>query len=203
LGDIIGTGEFGLVRNVVQIQDTFGSFGDSIMSAKPLLEEKNPLEAKEALAKFIRRGRSQNIDDFPCGDSCDLRTYMSERCYRGDTPRFAVKRIRKDLNPTSTSLAIVDLAVEAKFLACLDHSNIVRLRATVGSPGSDDFLIVLDRLYSVLDQKVVEWRKEERMCRGLLNLCILEKEKHQILMTERLMAMFDIARALTHLHKQR
>jgi hypothetical protein len=203
MGVIIGRGEFGFVRNVRQISDTFGSFGDSIMSAKPLLEEKNPVAIKEALKRFIRKGQSQNMDEFPSGDVCDLRTYMSERCHRGDTPRFAVKRIRNDLPPELTAMAIVDLAVEAKFLACIDHSNIVRLRATVGSPGSEDFLIVLDRLYCILDQRVKEWRDEEKSCRGLLNLRIVDKENHQRLTTERLMAMFDIARAVKHLHKHR
>lgn len=128
---------------------------------------------------------------------------MMERCYREDTrPRFAVKRVRPDLSPDWTCVAIADLAKEAKFLASLHHSNIIRLRATVGTPGNNDFAIVLDRLYMILDKKIKEWKKDDKKTR-LMNVCVLDGEKHRSLMTERLTAMYDIARALKYLHKKK
>jgi hypothetical protein len=129
---------------------------------------------------------------------------MSERCFRGEIPRFAVKKIRDDLGEEMTRVAILDLAVEAKFLACIDHSNIIQLWATVGIPGRPDFMIVLDRLVGVLDKKVEEWKEQEKSSRSpFKRLMVSEKEKRRILLHERLLAMFDIARALRHLHKHR
>jgi serine/threonine protein kinase len=183
--------------NVMQINDAFGTFGASIIVAQPLLDK------KDAFKTFMRKRRS-HINEFPSDSTEDLRTYMSERCFRGDIPRFAVKKIRDDLDEEMTGDAIVDLAVEAKFLACIDHSNIIRLWATVGIPGRPDFMIVLDRLVSVLDKKVEEWKEQEKSSRSpFKRLMVSNREKRRSQLHERLLAMFDIARALRHLHKHR
>ena len=205
LGDIIGTGEFGYVLDIVDIQDTFETFGESLMSRASSGGD-DPLAVKEAFKNVMQRKKRRsrkNLDDFPAADKCNLRTYMSERCYRGGIARFAVKRVRNDLNPVSKCMAIADLALEAKFLACMDHSNIIRMRATVGSPGEEDFFIFLDSLYCILDEKIKMWNIEVKKCLAPMKLCVLNRERHTDLMTERVMALFDIARALKHLHGKR
>ena len=203
MGDIIGSGEFGCVRDVADIQDTFGTFGRSITRSRG---EDDPIAVKHAFKRIMQRncGVSRaKVSGESLTDALDLRTYMSERCYRGDMPRFAVKRVREDLDPDRKCRAIADLAVEAKFLASMDHSNIVRLRATVGTPGDEDFLIMLDRLHCILNERVKEWKLEVKKCLSPMKVYVVNKERHDDLMTERLMAMFDIARALRHLHSNR
>jgi hypothetical protein len=191
----------------MDIKDAFGTFGPSIKEVKAdLLLKRDPMAARRTFQNFVRKG-SMSMDNFPSDKNKigDLRTYMSERCFRADTPRFAVKRIRRQKNwdAQMTRMAMLDLAFEAKFLACIDHSNIIRLRATVGSPGKTDFMIVLDRLVDVLDQKVKEWKVADALRRGPLRLPFVGKEERRRLTTERVMAMFDVARALRHLHKHR
>lgn len=127
---------------------------------------------------------------------------MMERCHRGITPRFAVKRIRSDLPPGVTCVAIPDLAKEARFLASLHHSNVIRLRGTVGTPGAKDFCIILDRLYMILDQKVQEWKEDDKENR-FMHFFVRDRRSHRASMNERLMAMFDIARALKYLHSHK
>jgi hypothetical protein len=191
----------------MDIKDAFGTFGPSIKKVKAnMLSERDPMAVRRNFQNFVRKG-SMSMDNFPSdkNNDGDLRTYMSERCFRVDTPRFAVKRIRRQSSwdEQMTRMAMVDLAIEAKFLACMDHSNIIRLRATVGTPGKTDFMIVLDRLVDVLDQKVRQWKVADALRRGPLRLPFVGKEECRRLTTERVMAMFDVARALRHLHKHR
>jgi serine/threonine protein kinase len=108
--------------------------------------------------------------------------------------------VRPDLTNEKKCTSAVDLAVEAKFLACIDHTNIIKLRATVSKPGHDSFMIVLDRLYSVLDKKIVTWREQQKAARGMLGLRVVKKVDYYRGKTERLVALYDIARALKHLH---
>jgi len=197
-GEIIGRGEFGFVRNVANIVDTFGTFGESLPIGTTQPSKVN--QPPSAMKDFFLRANSLKLEELPSGDSCDLRAFLKERCYRGNSPRFAVKRIRDDLDPDMELMAIVDLAFEAKLLACVNHTNIVKLRATIGVPGKPDFSIVLDRLFCILDHRVRQWREDEKECRGLLNV-VVDKDGYRGLIEERLVAMYDIARALNYLHK--
>ena len=111
--------------------------------------------------------------------------------------------MRPDLTDTKKGTSAVDLAVEAKFLASIDHTNIIKLRATVSKPGHESFMIVLDRLYSVLDKTIVTWRDQQKAARGMLGLRVVRKVDYYRGKTERLVALYDIARALKHLHNLR
>ena len=103
--------------------------------------------------------------------------------------------------------AAIDLACEATFLASLSHSNIVRLRATVGSIGSENFCIIMDRLTDTLEDRMTTWMTRSQKCRpprgvvGLVLKASREKQQRwQQLYADRLLAAFDIARAIRYLH---
>jgi hypothetical protein len=49
----------------------------------------------------------------------------------------------------------IDLASKAKFLASLSHPNIIKLCAIVGVPGHPKFLMVMDHLYSTMEDNMV------------------------------------------------
>jgi serine/threonine protein kinase len=207
LGLNLGKGEFGVVREIAGINDVFGTFGAAVKTG-PQNERIKDADKQRILFQYLTRKNSTNstVDEesyMLLNDEQDPRTFMSERCFRGGKPRYAVKQVRNDLDPNTKFVAAVDLAVEAKFLASIEHSNIVRLRATVDVPGSQSFMIVLDRLYITLEENIVEWRRRERECRGPFGLMILRKEKSMSLMVERLVALFDIARALKYLHENK
>lgn len=150
--------------------------------------------------------------------------YMATHLTRNyGVARYAVKRLRRipknevdDDDCTTVQKqhdadAMVDLVCEALFLQNLrSHSNIIKLRATVGVPGTPSFMLVLDRLQCNLHGRMREWQIQDRKFRGnkvmkwfLLMRCGRHSRIHkqQKLYAERLLAAFDIARALRHLHK--
>ena len=74
----------------------------------------------------------------------------------------------------------------------------------VGEPGTASFMLVMDKLTGNLHDKIQSWRKDWQKCRGkALGLWNRDKQGLDALYTERLLASFDIARALKHLHHHR
>jgi serine/threonine protein kinase len=130
-----------------------------------------------------------------------IKARMVAHPLRNDTPRYAVKHLRAVLKKDSKYDAIIDLACEAEILSRIMHPNIVRLRATVGMPGSPLFMLIMDRLTQTLEQKIQEWSQEYKKVKGGL---IRRKDKLGLtgLSKERLLAAYDIARALRHLHSK-
>ena len=89
------------------------------------------------------------------GEAAYLRGYMSTHCVGHGRPRYAIKRLRHEFATTEIQLeAAIDLASEAKFLASLHHPNIVKMRGTVGTPGTPAFGIVMDCLVLTLREKM-------------------------------------------------
>ncbi|KAL3914114.1 MAG: hypothetical protein SGARI_000299 [Bacillariaceae sp.] len=201
LGQVIGNGQFGMVFEVTgfclrkqqqrRIKHPHGK-----------QQRKKPVVTYAAAEESASESAAATADDFPLSlDNDGTRRYMSENVLRdGSSPRFAIKRVRLDLVDERKGSSAIDLAVEAKFLACIDHSNIIKLRGTVSSPGHDSFMIVLDRLYSILNKTIEQWREDVRATRGLFGLKVIRKVDHYKAKTERLVCLFDIARAIRHLH---
>ena len=129
--------------------------------------------------------------------------FMRAHCTRGGLARYAVKCIRQDIPDEMKEDAAIDLASEAKFLASLSHPNIVKLRAVVGVPGHEDFHMVMDRLYSTLNQKIVEWRKTEKTYKGFLCYFGRRQEDLDHVRIDRMVALYDISRALRYLHSKK
>ena len=148
-----------------------------------------------------------------------LRGRMAAHVLRHGIARYAVKRIVQNYKSSSSSMtpsqkeqqqqqhdmdAAIDLACEAKFLASLSHPNIVRLRGTVGTPGSLTFMMILDRLTQTLDQKINDWKQQQSQNnRNNFFRLVRKKQKEHALFMERLVALLDMARALRYLHRHR
>ena len=135
---------------------------------------------------------------------------MSKNAIRDGMPRYAIKRLRKDLKGDTLVQATSDLASEANFLSKLRHPNICRMRGTIGEPGKNGFAIVLDRLSMTLRDKMLEWKKQGAYgaspLLGKMKSSFWSHSKKedqlQIQMNvhgEKLMAIYDLARALRHL----
>lgn len=133
----------------------------------------------------------------------DLQYRMSQNVHRDGRPRYAIKRLKDNLSEKVRMDAVVDLACEAEFMKRISHSNIVRLRAVVGEPGTLEYALVLDRLTQTLQEKMLKWKIRVKECRGKWGIFGRDKEKLDRMLTERLLVSFDIARALQHLHKRK
>lgn len=93
------------------------------------------------------------------------RVMMSENLFRNrnnSEARYAVKKLRRELVGKERYRAMVDLAVEARFLSKIRHPNIIRMRgAAETSQLEDGYFIVVDRLYDTLEQRIEKWQFEE------------------------------------------
>lgn len=129
------------------------------------------------------------------------RGFMAQHCIRqGKDCRYAIKRMqdasRKD--PQIFINAVVDLAIEARFLAVIRHPNIIKMRAVdTGSPYRSNFFVVLDRLYDIMPTRLKKWRKQKG---GFSKLFDFSGKRKLAFWVERLTVAYDIACALSYLH---
>ena len=128
------------------------------------------------------------------------RGFMKDHCIRQGAARYAIKTLKLDLNPECIPGALLDLAIESKFLEVLSHPNIIKMRGMGSDPGHLNFYIILDRLYCTLSEKRNFWYKEKRnLSRGLI-IGKENKSKLKNIFRDRLIAMYDVARAMKYIH---
>lgn len=221
LGGILGEGEFGTVREVTDVALN-GKFENTVVTSK----EQCPLYRSLSSSAFgeifeddpSMREEEDHILEHPEYGSLSrhelARLTIKELSYRNGRARYAVKRVREDLQGERRIDAAMDLAAEAMFLSSLSHPNIVRLRGAAGLPGHPDFMVVMDRLYLTLEQKIEIWNCEAsfkpnnsggggffnsfRLPNPMRNGGVLTPE-----VMERVTVAYDIARALNFLHERK
>jgi serine/threonine protein kinase len=128
------------------------------------------------------------------------RGFMKHHCFRDGSARYAIKQLKSTLTGTKRADGAIDLAIEAKFLSVLcGHPNIIKLCGLGGTSGHPNSFIILDRLYDTLDVKIDYWKAKEDEYTGFLGM---KKHKPQLklLFNERLLAGYDIGRAVKYLH---
>jgi hypothetical protein len=128
---------------------------------------------------------------------------MSANTQRNGTARYAILRLRVEEGGQINIDGAIDLACEAMFLTQISHTNRIHLRGTVGTPGTPEFAIVIDRLTETLDVRMAKWKKIDGCCSGRFFGIVGRKhdEKKRLLM-ERVLVAFDLARALRYLHRR-
>jgi hypothetical protein len=130
----------------------------------------------------------------------EKRGTIRERCWKQGKARYAVKRLRSGTSKRKVLHASVDLAAEKEFLASMKHPNIIRLRGTVGYPGHPGYMLLMDRLHVSMKQKLHEWKQDVRGTMGYLGMRVRHRKAHIGLLSERVVAAYDVARALNFLH---
>lgn len=134
------------------------------------------------------------------------RGWMSKTCIRNGSARYAVKLLSKKsmADEFLYEQGITDLAMEANFLAVIQHSNIIKVRGfRLGNFCQDGMFIMMDRLYETLDKAIVKWREQNKKYTGLIAGLKGGKEKAQELHTDRLQYGYDLASAFEHLHEKK
>ncbi len=153
----------------------------------------------------------EDHDDFDEICVVQNRRYMEKNFLRKSTRgkkvdcRYAFK-IMKDLNTDDPGLyvnTLVDLGIEAKFLASLSHPNIIKMRAVSENfiAGGAESFIVIDRLYETLTERIATWKERDEA--GFVKLFDFRGKKQKAFLAERLTVAFDIASALEYLHDRK
>ena len=165
------------------------------------MKEENNEQAKDSnsdvpLTGDLSEHRIQNITQ--------NRGFMAANCLRGKQKdcRYAIKRLQESTfkDPETFCNGVVDLAIEASFLAVIHHPNIIKMRATcLGTAFRKDYFVVLDRLYDILSERLAKWRKQQP--KGLFKMMDRGKKKEVAFWVERLVVAYDLACALKYLHE--
>ncbi|KAG7363593.1 serine/threonine protein kinase [Nitzschia inconspicua] len=144
-----------------------------------------------------------------------LRKYTN--CNGDGQARYAIKVLNPAILHDPIKLyyqGVMDINTETRLLSKLqDHPNICKLRA-IGKCRNDDdgtsttfhqdFFIVLDRLYHILDQRLAQWKKQSQRYNNIVGKKVLDRHAtlRKKLWVERLCAAHGLASALAHLHSK-
>ncbi|KAL3919326.1 MAG: hypothetical protein SGILL_003812, partial [Bacillariaceae sp.] len=146
-------------------------------------------------------GDKKSSDEHYIANIVQDRGFMAQHCIRqGKDYRYAIKMVqdssRKD--PHIFINAVVDLAVESRFLAVVRHPNIIKMRAMDATdPFQPKFFVVLDRLYDIMPVRLRKWKKQSG---GGFKALLKSKKAKEAFFVERLTVAYDIACALSYLH---
>lgn len=134
------------------------------------------------------------------------RGFMSKFCKRNDDSRYALKTLSKKTMADATMYrkGLIDIIMEARFLAILDHPNIVKMRGmTNGAFFTQDFSIILDRLGDTLLLRMTKWRSQVDKTKGVFGGFGGGKQKAQELMLDRILCAWDLASGMAYLHSKK
>lgn len=193
LGKVLGKGGFCTVSEVKQVM---------------LLNQPAPKPTSRRTSEG--RDEHDDDDDLPGGFSSYVvqdRNYMATRYLRhGKDARYAVKTLSPEtlLSEDKHLAGVVDLAIEAKFLSCIRHPNIIKMRAMTNTgPFEPGFFLVLDRLYDILPDRLKKWSNKRRSLKGVGKILDLSRSKKKKLTLERLLVCMDLSSALAYLHSHK
>lgn len=121
--------------------------------------------------------------------------------------RYVVKQLSPDLQQNdriSYLKGVVDLAMETKLLASIDHENIVCLHGIAScGPFEEGYFVVLEKINDTLGKKVKGWMDMDRQCKGITGVFTGSKKKLERLQTERIAAAYHLALGMNYLHQRR
>eukprot|EP00543_Licmophora_paradoxa_P018116 CAMPEP_0202477130 /NCGR_PEP_ID=MMETSP1360-20130828/93784_1 /ASSEMBLY_ACC=CAM_ASM_000848 /TAXON_ID=515479 /ORGANISM="Licmophora paradoxa, Strain CCMP2313" /LENGTH=320 /DNA_ID=CAMNT_0049104365 /DNA_START=36 /DNA_END=995 /DNA_ORIENTATION=+ len=194
LGRVLGRGGFCAVSEITKVtlkessNTTNNNNNDSAIAS-----ESTPASSKN---------KKSSSDDHHIGSIVQDRKFMASHCIRnGEDARYALKILKDDVVKDAHTFVngVVDLAIEARFLAVVRHPNIIKMRAVSdGTPYSRDYFVVLDRLYDILTRRITWWAK--RKITGFKKLLDRKGKKKIAFWLERITVAYDLACALKYLH---
>jgi hypothetical protein len=160
--------------------------------------------------KEISRFETRQGEAAIAGQVEESREFVSKHCQSSwGEARYAVKHLtpRISKNPQLAWTAMIDLVVETRILASLEHPHIIKLRA-VGDehPFTKNFFIILDRLSETLKSRIQIWITQVGSKRGDFWKSLANrkrtKEARSILWKERLSHAYHLASAVGYLHQK-
>ena len=147
---------------------------------------------------------AEHEKDSPDKDMGLMRGFLKKYCIRDGDCRYAIKKLSPESHTDQTLFlkGTVDMAVEARFLANMEHPHIVKMRGT-GSSGEFEsgFYIILDRLFGTLEDRIRKWKKAETKTKGVIGKMVGGKKKLAKLQLEKAHVVFDLATGMKYLHE--
>jgi len=152
-----------------------------------------------------------------CSETQQLhRKFLSQNTNRGSSGerRYAIKLLSQETidDPERFRTGAADLVMEAKFLASLDHPNIIKLRgmAAAGTSGfasckAMGYFLILDGLMSTLADRLKEWKEQSLKLEHNFPLKLFDRggKRDSAFLANRLHIAFNVACALRYLHENK
>uniref|UniRef100_A0A7S4N6D9 Protein kinase domain-containing protein n=1 Tax=Odontella aurita TaxID=265563 RepID=A0A7S4N6D9_9STRA len=195
LGRVLGRGGFCTVSEIGKVTIPEVSGGAATAGAnRPTAAEDNDDDDEEGCDGGVGI-QGQILQD---------RNFIATKYLRkGKDARYAIKTLSDDVmrDPERFVAGIIDLAIEARFLAVIKHPNIIKMRATAESePYKHGFFVVLDRLYDTLTMRFSTWKRNKKKMTGIGKIRDMKGQKKKDLFIERILVSYDLAAAVKHLH---
>jgi serine/threonine protein kinase len=94
------------------------------------------------------------------------------------------------------------MAIETRIMCDTEHPNIIKARALAKiSPFSENYFIMMDRLYDTMESRISKWAKTFKRCSGMgAKIFDRKGEKKKEIWEDKLVAAFDLSDALGYLH---
>ena len=188
LGKVLGKGQFGVVSEIKAV------FLSKDISTKP--EEEAVVEDGDQDEKF-------KVEQ-------EGRDFIAQHCVREESgdARYAVKLLNEEhfTEPEGFYQGVRDMAIEAHFLAAIEHPNIIKLRGlSVEDFGGKKFFLIMDRLYGTLEGKLHDWAVKDRKRGGLKSLVDKDRrrDKKRAFLKSRLEVALDLSAAIMFLHQNK
>ena len=179
LGKVLGKGRFGTVYEVMDIA----------LAPKQPSDDTWLIEERQFIHDHVRREEGSG---FHSGDA-----------------RYAIKILSPEVMKDSGLFiqGIYDMAVEARVLSDIEHTNIVKCRAIapVSPLQGDEFYLMMDRLYDTLHKRMSKWGKKQKRRGSLLGRTFLDKggKKEEETHLKKMTCAYDLASAMGYLHNRR
>mmetsp|Transcript_6308 Transcript_6308/g.9166 ORF Transcript_6308/g.9166 Transcript_6308/m.9166 type:complete len:352 (-) Transcript_6308:505-1560(-) len=151
------------------------------------------------------------------GKGCFSHVYearLKKSAKSSESRTYAIKYLSKEAmdNKKLFRIGAVDLAIEALYLSCLDHKNIIKLHGVPAGDISANFspralgkyFLLLDRLECTLQHMLLVWKETEE--KASPRVSIFKKKKGDYGSTtlpSRVLSCLSIASGLQHLHKHK
>lgn len=212
LGRVVGRGGFCVVREITEIRlRAKNENGSTAAAGAPASSDKE--SARGWWRKRHGTAGTTSLDSTRSHRSLAsiidtenaLRGFLARKVWFKKGGKYVIKQVNSDLihsDKVTFLKGIIDITLESKFLASLNHPNIIKLQAecrTSPFEGTDYFL-VLDHMPEMLPKRLNAWMHAKRATRGVTGFVIGSKRKVRELMTERLLVAYDIASACAYLH---
>jgi serine/threonine protein kinase len=200
IGKVLGRGGFAVVNEVK---------GFRVVSQQGVKKSVNRKVHKTS-SKLSDISKSNPLDETM--SSIDTRETSGsnearKRAVAADKERFVVKQVCDDVTKTDRLTfmkGVVDMAIEAKFLANLSHPNIIELRGiSAGGPYREGFFLIMERLETTLADRIKSWMLQDQNCKGITGVFLGSKKKVINMIYEQYRAAYNVADAINYLHQKK
>ena len=181
VGKVVGRGGFGVVREIAAIHLIKDDDESVTTTAAP--------PPKSSSSRLFRRA-SSNTGGPSEDEGASRRELLARQVWSKRTSKYVLKEVEPSLlqNDAVTYLkGVIDLGLEAHYLASLSHNNILKLRGMCvrGPSESLGFFIILDQLAEVLSKRLNKWMHQKRASNGITGIVTGGRRNKSKLLMER------------------